>query len=297
MSPQVARWCFTLNNYSPQELNHIIETAENNDEIKYLIIGKEVGDSGTPHLQGFCILSRSCRLRAVKGLISPRAHFEASRGSNKQASEYCKKEGDFTEFGSYAEPGTRTDFADFKAWVLQQPNKPTAALVASEFPVLFIKYGRIMEWVDLVYPVVLPCVNPELREWQQQLETTLEGEADDRKINFVIDPDGGKGKTWFVKYWLHKYPELTQVLSVGKRDDLAYSIDESKKFFFFDVPRSSSEFLQYSVFEKLKDRVIFSPKYGSRTKFLSFLPHVIIFMNEDPDLTKLSYDRYVITNV
>jgi len=46
----------------------------------------------------------------------------------------------------------------------------------------------------------------------------------------------------------------------------------------------------------LKDRFVFSPKYDSKTKWLSNQPHVVVFMNEHPDMTKLSHDRYRIIN-
>lgn len=293
---QVSRWVFTLNNFTDQDVEHLSHLGASlaASNLKYLVFGREVGDSGTPHLQGFVLFSRSVRLTNVRALISARGHFEAARGSNDQAATYCKKDGDFEEYGSYAsEQGKRNDFEAFKQWVLEQPFKPTAALIALEFPGLFIKYGRIMEWIDLIYPIDIGVVG-ELRPWQRSLDADLMADPDDRRIFFVVDTEGGKGKTWFVRYWLSKNQDLTQILSIGKRDDLAYVIDESKRYFLFDVPRSSSEFLQYTVLEKLKDRVVFSPKYGSRTKFLAHLPHVVVFMNEYPDMTKLSRDRYVV---
>ncbi|QUS52604.1 replication protein A [Mute swan feces associated circular virus 8] len=293
---QVCRWVFTLNNFTEQDVLHLSDVGGSlaANGLKYLVFGREVGDSGTPHLQGFAVFTRSLRLTNVRALISARGHFEAARGSNEQASTYCKKDGDFEEYGSIvSEQGKRNDFESFKQWVLDQPDKPTASLVALQFPGLYLKYGRIMEWIDLIYPVDFG-VGGELRPWQRSLETDLMADPDDRRIYFVVDTQGGQGKTWFVRYWMSQNRDLTQILSIGKRDDLAYVIDESKRYFLFDVPRSCSEFLQYSVLEKLKDRVVFSPKYGSRTKFLNHLPHVVVFMNEHPDMTKLSRDRYVV---
>lgn len=296
---QVSRYVFTLNNWTENELQQLIslgEAIEDNQPTspKYLIFGKEVGESGTPHLQGFVVFKRSLRIVAAKQILGRRAHLEPARGNNQQASDYCKKDGDFTEYGSIvSRQGTRTDFADFKTWVLEQPHKPTASLIAAEFPSLFIRYGRILEWVDLIYPIRFD-VRGDLRPWQRHLESDLIQQPDDRKIIFVVDPVGGSGKSWFIKYWITKYPDLTQTLSVGKRDDLAYSIDESRRYFMFDLPRSSGGFLQYTILEQLKDRVVYSPKYGSRTKYLTHTPHVVVFTNEQPDPTKLSADRYII---
>ena len=41
-------YCFTLNNYTEEEYNKIIAT-----NYDYIVVGKEVGENGTPHLQGF----------------------------------------------------------------------------------------------------------------------------------------------------------------------------------------------------------------------------------------------------
>jgi len=153
-----------------------------------------------------------------------------------------------------------------------------------------------MEWVDMVYPSPV-LVTGEPRAWQRDLETRLNADANDREIIFVVDTIGGCGKSWFIRWWLSRKGELTQRLSVGKRDDLAYAIDESKRYFLFDIPRDSAEFIQYNILEQLKDRLIFSPKYVSRTKMLQEVPHVVCFMNQDPDRTKLSADRYKVINI
>lgn len=290
---QARRWCFTINNYSDAD-QIVLRLVVQSGDAKFLIFGRERGESGTPHLQGFVIFDRPRRLRAAKGLISPRAHLEPARGTSDQAATYCRKENDFEEFGSIPnEQGKRNDFADFKQWVLDCPTKPTARDIASEFPTLFIRYGRILEWVDLIYPPP-ELVTGDPRPWQSGLGQTLNEPAGDRKIIFVVDPIGGCGKSWFIRWWLSTHGTDTQRLSIGKRDDLAYAIDESKRFFLFDIPRSQSEYLQYSVLEQLKDRMVFSPKYASRNKLLQHTPHVVVFMNEEPDYNKLTADRFEI---
>nr|WAE42261.1 MAG: replication associated protein [Cressdnaviricota sp.] len=82
------RWCYTLNN----------PTAPLNLDATYHIYGDEVGESGTHHYQGFVIFKTQKRLTALKKL-SPNAHWETTRGTNIQASEYCKKDGKFVETG------------------------------------------------------------------------------------------------------------------------------------------------------------------------------------------------------
>lgn len=91
---EVKRYCFTLNNYSDDELNKIIKTAVS-ASILY-IIGKEVGESGTPHLQGYINLPVKKSWSAVRKLFdNPRIHFENCKGSEAQNVKYCTKDGNW----------------------------------------------------------------------------------------------------------------------------------------------------------------------------------------------------------
>lgn len=77
-------WVFTLNN----------PTAEDKPELwphQYLIYQKEIGESGTPHLQGYIMFGKMMRLSAVKKL-SGTAHWEVRRGTHDQARDYASKE-------------------------------------------------------------------------------------------------------------------------------------------------------------------------------------------------------------
>lgn len=88
-------WCFTLNNYTESEVLALVAAP-----FKYLIYGKEVGDSGTPHLQGYVHFVDTKTRGQAKRILGPRFHLESRKGSLDQAIEYCKKDGDFHEFGT-----------------------------------------------------------------------------------------------------------------------------------------------------------------------------------------------------
>jgi len=111
--PRAKTWCFTLNNYTPDDVDRLSTPI---DGVAYLIFGKEVGASGTPHLQGtVCFLSRK-RLQQVKAIVGD-AHCSVTRYL-QQSIEYCKKDGDFTEVGVVpAGKGERSDLEEFKASV------------------------------------------------------------------------------------------------------------------------------------------------------------------------------------
>lgn len=97
-------WCFTLNNPDAEA-----EATIQGIVCRYLVYGREVGEEGTPHLQGYIEYGRAVRLGGCRRDI-PRAHFEVRRGTAEEAADYCKKDGDFFESGDLGgRPGRRTD--------------------------------------------------------------------------------------------------------------------------------------------------------------------------------------------
>jgi len=92
------RWCFTLNNYTEQEYQDIKNLTT--DVVKYLICGREVGDSKTPHLQGAVVWNSAKSLTAIKSIPGfVRMHLEVMRGELGDSEEYCSKDGDYVEIG------------------------------------------------------------------------------------------------------------------------------------------------------------------------------------------------------
>lgn len=294
-----------MNNYDDNDIAHL-NSLETNAEVIYLIYGKEIGDGGTPHLQGFVHFAGRKRLISVKRIVGVRSHCERTRGTPYQAAEYCRKDGDFVEFGAApVNRPTRTGsaglFAAYVTWVSdfysEHSRRPNEREIAREFPHLFVRYSRALG--DLTEHLCPPpeIQDGELRDWQIDLNNLLHEEPDDRTVTFVVDPEGGKGKTFFYRWFFTNNPFQTQLLSVAKRDDVAHAIDPSKSIFLFNVPRRGMEFLQYTVLEQIKDRVVFSPKYNSTTKVFENKTHVVVFCNEHPDMGKMSADRFIIINI
>lgn len=293
---QGTRWCFTLNNPTDQDRQHVGSLGVNPLR-KYMVVGRESGESGTPHLQGFVIFTKPVTRYRVSRLL-PRAHLEVARGTSPQAADYCKKDGDYDEYGELP-TGNKSNkvleelYEWGDAFIQSKGRAPTSPEIARAHPTAYLRYPRVCRLFEARAP------EPNLRDgtpkqWQRELADELESDADDRTVMFYVDPDGGKGKSWFQAWYLSKNPEKTQVLSAGKRDDIAHSVDKTKSVFFFNIPRGGMEYLQYTILEQLKDRMVFSPKYNSRMKYLVKTPHVVVFCNEDPDMTKMSDDRYVI---
>lgn len=82
-------WVFTLNNYSQTD-EIKLDTMFDHGHFQYLCYGREIGESETPHLQGFVQLKKKLRMAQVKALIGGRAHLEVARGHPRFASDYCR---------------------------------------------------------------------------------------------------------------------------------------------------------------------------------------------------------------
>lgn len=118
------RWCFTLNHPTQEEsefLYTLIQdlTMPSPLKLTYLVFGREVASTSTPHFQGYLESSQKTSLSTMKKFLS-RAHWEKAKGSPKQASEYCKKDLDFVESGVLSKgQGYRSDLQEIKKDISQ----------------------------------------------------------------------------------------------------------------------------------------------------------------------------------
>lgn len=99
---QSKNWVFTLNNYSEDEES---ELQVSHDCVSYIIFGKEVGDSGTPHLQGYIEFNKNMTLIGIKRLFKSDRFYLAKRlGTSEDAANYCRKGSDIYERGIMKKP-------------------------------------------------------------------------------------------------------------------------------------------------------------------------------------------------
>ena len=71
------KWVFTLNNYTEADIERIKGVLKA-DACYYAVVGKEVGESGTPHLQGFVHFKARIRLTAPCKKLHDKAHWVKS---------------------------------------------------------------------------------------------------------------------------------------------------------------------------------------------------------------------------
>jgi len=89
MAKKIRSIVFTLNNYTEADVERIQEIGL--DRCRFICYGKEVGESGTPHLQGFCYSDGQRSFKWWKELIGGNPHIEKTKGPLKKRSRIAPK--------------------------------------------------------------------------------------------------------------------------------------------------------------------------------------------------------------
>lgn len=93
-STRARGWVFTINHWLPQH-----EELLRRLPFQYIVWGREVGESGTPHLQGY-VYFRNAKTRSQVSRVIPNAYLDIRSGTHEQARAYAKKDGLFEELGT-----------------------------------------------------------------------------------------------------------------------------------------------------------------------------------------------------
>jgi len=271
------KYVFTLNNYTNTEIQEIHSYLSDNSS-KW-IFGKEVGENGTPHLQGYMEFKSPKKWRILSENGFSRCWSKSARGNLRQNYDYTSKDGEY-------------EYGGFKIEDLDKPDKK-----------------NIIEWrqyhLDKIKRRVLKTYDNVIwKDVQQQIIDIVEKEPENRKINWIVDDNGNYGKSFLSRYLCCKYDGI---VVNGKTNDILNGLlnyqdkseYESPRFIIVDIPRSSSKYTDniYGVIEKIKDGMIYSGKYEGGEIFYETPPHVIVLSNEHPKMEMMSYDRWNIIEV
>lgn len=128
------KWVFTLNNYESKDIEFFKNLSYN-----YIKFGEEIGESGTPHLQGFVIFKNQTRLSALKKLHS-KVHWEIQVGPDEACSNYCSKGSNIFEQDNRSQ-GKRNDILSAANLVKEKGIMG----VVNEMPEMYVKYHSGLE--------------------------------------------------------------------------------------------------------------------------------------------------------
>lgn len=87
-APRFRSYCFTLNNYSKDDIEYLIDTFDNEEGCRY-VFQEETGMNGTPHLQGIFNFKHPKVFEYAKNLHT-KMHIEKCRNL-KCSINYCSK--------------------------------------------------------------------------------------------------------------------------------------------------------------------------------------------------------------
>lgn len=258
-------WCFTINNPISEDFEILAHIKYNLPEIQYCFGLEGTTADKTTHIQGFVYFQHPQEFKKVKSVFD-RGHIEKAKGNKKQNYNYCSKEGNF----------------DSNMYDIITPAKQRAIeRVFSE------EYNNIT-W----------------KPWQQSILDMIKNPPHKRKIYWYWEPTGNVGKSFLVKYICMTH---TVIIGEGKMADVFNQIntimtDDKKnvgkipQIIIIDVPRTSIEFINYAMIEKVKNGCIYSGKYEGGICIFP-IPHIIVFANEEPKLSALSADRLEIIRI
>jgi len=203
INKQCRYWTWTLNNWTPEEQKELVWQAEHQEkDITYICFEEEVGENGTPHLQGYIEFSKRKRGLWIKNNVNgmTRAHLACTKGSAEENIVYCSKDdnGTFYEFGTAVNQGKKGGRSDLAA-ACELLKVSGIKRLAQEHPTTFVKYAKGFQELNRIYD------RPE--ESRPDLKVTLirgpTGTGKTRHVHDTFPPEDlwvWGGDRWFDGY-------------------------------------------------------------------------------------------------
>lgn len=210
---------FTLNNYSEEEYLELVKVFDLKNYV--YLIGREIGDEGTPHLQGYVEFKKQVYFEALKKL-NTRIHWEAARGTREQNKKYCTKDGNFIS------------------------NLP----LTRKERVLKMEYADVVwrPFQERIIEIIKGPVDDRKIYWFYEYEGN-EGKSYLAKFLAatydVIIADGKKDNVFNqIKIWMDGHDE-----------------SEDPRIIMCDIPRDNLDYINYGALEQIKNGLVYSGKY------------------------------------
>lgn len=245
---------FTINNWDISDTKTLQKLGA---EVNYLVYGEEVGDEGTPHLQGYVEFKIRKTLKYVRDRIP--GHIEIARNV-KAAKEYCKKDGIVTEFNN--------NLSKIELRKKNTLNRLYKDVVWKDWQQNIIDVLQQTPDDRKIYWFWEPTGNVGKSFLTKYLWCIYEG--------FIL-AEGKKDNI---------FNNILSFMENGGEPSVIV----------LDLPRTSVDFVSYPAIEKIKNGFFYSGKYeGGMCEFAH--PHVIVFANSPPKRFAISVDRWEVIEI
>lgn len=211
-------WVFTWNNYTNEDIEYLIKYFKEKDRY---VFGEEIGNSGTPHLQGVVNFSSPRTFNSVKKLFKNN-HIEVCKNWNASC-KYCSKDGQ-----------TYTNIKKLQ----------------SRRERLLAKYNNVI-WKDWQQNIIDIC---ETEPNDRTINWIWEEEGNKGKSflakylvlkHDAIVCDGKKDNVFNqLRNWIDCHKD-----------------NEDPKVIILDVPRYNLEYVNFGCLEQIKNGMVYSGKY------------------------------------
>jgi len=188
-------WTFTVNNYSDDDEKLLQDLDE-----RYIVYGHEVGESGTPHLQGYIVFNNQKKFSEAKNYLPKGCHIESAKGNADQNFTYCTKDDkDFFEHGDRPKAGKRKDLETIYTLAKEQKSDID---IGETCPATYMKFYKAVDRVRLNYARTKKRVDAvDVIELDHDFETLVH-------TAYKIDPD----LYWFQGTWWDGYQGQSTIL-------------------------------------------------------------------------------------
>lgn len=166
-------WLVTLNQFTDKDLDVLKDICKHHS-ISYCVFGREKAPStGHEHLQGFVHFKNARNFRGVKKffkmLASPNLQIGNDRADKMAA--YCKKDGDFWEFGKLpvskkdaGSKGGKTKAVNFGK-VIKLAEEGKLDIIKRKYPKQFLAYYRTLQGIHKDFGVMPPDLDGVTGVW------------------------------------------------------------------------------------------------------------------------------------